>query len=120
MTSESKLKVPQNVLASPVGPWTEKDFPFSYIVKSELKELHNTVFKHGYITKFGHKPNDCPQDTALTIEDEGGHEYNFMGQEAHEALTHAHRGVRKHQHVYFFANETTKTVAAIVMEYLGR
>ncbi len=119
MSSENEPKVrpvPKTVLKNPNGPWTEKDFPFPYI-KAELDELHNTVFKYGCITELDHDPNGFPKDTAVKILEEEGHEYDFIGQGAHDAITHAYIGIRKYQHVHFFANEKTKAVVAILMEF---
>lgn len=116
--SPKQAKMPEDTQTTPTTlneQWTEANFPFPYI-KAELDDLHNTIFKHGCITKIDRGAEGSPEDTSLKIKDEEGHEYYFRGPGAYNAIKRAVRPVSIYQDVHFFANEETKAVVAMLME----
>ena len=66
--------------------------------------------------KIDRAPEGSPEETSLTIEDEEGHEYDFRGLGAYEAVTNEHCGLQMYLNVHFSAYKGTKAVVAILMD----
>ena len=77
-------------------------------------ELHNTSFKRGFVTKIEiGEYYYAPENTALKIQGDDGHEYNFTGPKAYNAVKYCPHPVVKDQYVSFLAKNDTKEVVAI-------